>query len=99
MVVTNKLKVLCYDHNLRRLWEQDLQVRHTLGRGGSGGARGLWERAVLLPCPMPHVLTLLLSTAASSHCLALAFVPLRGRSLGPGAVCPLSTSESHAMRR
>ena len=21
-----KLKVLCYDHNLRKLWEQDLQV-------------------------------------------------------------------------
>lgn len=26
MVVTSALRVLCYDHNLRKLWEQDLKV-------------------------------------------------------------------------
>ncbi|GAB4815172.1 hypothetical protein N2152v2_002218 [Parachlorella kessleri] len=31
VVVTNQLKVLCYDHNLRRLWEQDLQEHYPAG--------------------------------------------------------------------
>ena len=49
VVVTSALRVLCYDHNLRKLWEQDLAV----GRGlraepGQGGALGIARGRPLL---------------------------------------------------